>query len=107
MQAAWDACDTATLQGMTTPQMFSELREQLPLRDALPNRTEVLSVQARLLAFDDFGSDWLATVEFSGMIREQPDRGAEPFRELWLLTCAQGRTGEAPPWRLARQQALL
>ena len=87
--------------------MFSELCAQLPLGDALPNRTEVLSVQARLLAFDDFGSDWLATVEFSGMIREQPQRGAEPFRELWLLTCARSPAGDAPPWRLARQQALL
>ena len=107
LQAAWDACDQATLRALTTPQMYSELCEQLPLQALTANRTDVLSLQPRLLAFDDFGSAWLATVEFSGMVCEQPERGAEPFRELWLLTCEQVSAAPAPAWRLARQQTLL
>jgi predicted lipid-binding transport protein (Tim44 family) len=108
LQAAWDAADRATLAALTTPEMLVELSAELPLAEAGPNCTEVLSLHAKLLAFDDFGSTWLASIEFSGMIRESPDRAAMPFRELWILT--RDRTGAAstnPPWRLARHQALL
>ena len=47
---------------------------------------------------------WLASVEFSGLIRESAEKGAVPFRELWMLAAAKDG---APSWRLARQQALL
>ena len=55
---------------------------------------------ARLLGFEAVGSAYLASVEFSGIIRECDDAGAVPFRELWMLARPQL---EAEGWRLARQ----
>ena len=110
LQAAWDAADRSTLGALTTPQMLDEICAHFPPEGSPPNRTDVLSVQARLLGFDDLESAWLATIEFSGMIRESPDRDATPFCELWLLTReCQTPSGASigAPWRLARQQALL
>ena len=111
LQAAWDAADLSTLGALTTPQMLDEICAQFPPEGSPPNRTDVLTLQARLLCFDDFESAWLATIEFSGMIREAPDREATPFRELWLLTreCREpfDPSSNCVPWRLARQQALL
>lgn len=104
LQAAWDLGDVGTLRALTTPNMLEELCCQLPERGAGPNRTDVVTLHAALLGFEELGSAYLASIEFSGMIREQSDQGAAPFRELWML--AQSKDGE-PRWRLARQQALL
>ncbi len=112
LQAAWDAADLGALGALTTPQMLAEICAQFPPAGSPPNRTDVLSVQAELLGFDDLQSAWIATIEFSGLIRESPEREATPFRELWLLMrerhppAAGGEPG-CTPWRLARQQALL
>ncbi len=110
LQAAWDAADLSTLGALTTPQMLAELCDHIPPEGSPPNRTDVLTVQARLLGFDDLESAWVATIEFTGMIREAPDRDPTAFRELWLLTHDRQQAAGAPcggPWRLARQQALL
>jgi predicted lipid-binding transport protein (Tim44 family) len=112
LQAAWDAADLGTLGALTTPQMLAELCAQIPPAGSPPNRTDVLSVKAELLGFDDLQSAWIATIEFSGLIRESPEREAAPFRELWLLMRehqphAGGSDTCCTPWRLARQQALL
>ena len=109
LQAAWDAGDMATLGALTTPQMLDDLRAELPCTCVGSNQTDVVSLQARLLGFDDFGWAWLATIEFSGLIREAPQHSAAPFCELWLLTrerAADADVGAGPAWRLARQQAL-
>lgn len=105
LQAAWDDGDVAALGKLTTPAMLAELVEVLHLRGGDANRTEVVSLQARLLALESVGSARLATVEFSGLVRESSAAGIVPFRELWLL---QSERGDAPgAWQLARQQALL
>ncbi len=103
MQAAWDRADLPALGVMATEPLLEDLREQLALRGPGPNHTEVLELQARLLALEELHEAFLASVEFTGLIREQLDDAAEPFRELWLLaklkTAGRG-------WRLARVQSL-
>jgi hypothetical protein len=69
-----------------------------------PSRTDVITLHATLLDVEELGAAWLASVEFSGLIRESAEQGAVPFRELWMLAAAKDG---APSWRLARQQALL
>lgn len=100
LQAAWDGRAVELLRALTTPEMLSELCTQLPDCDGAPNRTEVITLHARLLGFEDVGSAYLASVEFSGIIRESDEAGAAPFRELWMLARAKH---EAEGWRLARQ----
>ncbi len=103
LQAAWDAGDVPALKSLTTPDMLEELLHVLPTRGAGPSRTDVISLHAELLGLEELGVAYLASVEFSGLIRESAERGAVPFRELWMLACMKDDT---PSWRLARQQSL-
>ena len=104
LQAAWDAGDVQTLGHFTTPDMLQELLPILTSRAGASSRTDVVTLHAELLEVEELGAAWLACVEFSGLIRESTERGAVPFRELWMLAAAKDG---ALSWRLARQQALL
>jgi predicted lipid-binding transport protein (Tim44 family) len=103
MQLAWDAADLHALSTLATDTLLEDLRTQLEQRGPAPNRTEVLELDARLLAMEELREAFVASVEFSGLIRERLDAGAAPFRELWLLanlkTAGRG-------WQLARVQSL-
>ncbi len=103
LQAAWDAADLQAISGLATEQLLAELRDQLHQRGPQPNRTEVLALEARLLALDELREAFVASVEFSGLIREQTDAGAAPFRELWMLAKLK-EAGRG--WQLARVQSL-
>lgn len=104
LQAAWDDADMQALATMTTAQLLQDLREQIASRGPGPNHTEVLSVDARLLALEEMRDAFVASVEFSGLIRERLEGGAAPFRELWLL--AKSKRAAEHGWQLARVQAL-
>jgi predicted lipid-binding transport protein (Tim44 family) len=106
LQAAWDVGDLEVLGALTTPQMLDELRLERS-GCAAPHesiRTDVVTLHAELLGFEEVAGTYLVSVDFSGLIRESSDRGAAPFRELWML--AQSKQGGVG-WRLARHQALL
>lgn len=103
LQAAWDDADMQALSVLTTDQLLDDLREQLASRGPGPNRTEVLRLDARLLALEEMRDAFVASVEFSGLIRERLEDHAAPFRELWLL--AKPKLADHG-WQLARVQAL-
>jgi predicted lipid-binding transport protein (Tim44 family) len=103
LQAAWDRADLETLRVLTTEHLLEELRDQLDERGPGPNHTEVLKLDARLLDLEELREAFVASVEFSGLIRERIDAAAEPFRELWLL--ANLKAG-GQGWQLARVQSL-
>ncbi len=103
VQQAWDRADLALLAMLTTEPLFDELRRQLAERGAEPNHTEVLEVDARLLALDELHQGCIACVEFCGRVREQPQAQPVPFRELWMFARLQQADAR---WRLARVQAL-
>ncbi|RKH76497.1 hypothetical protein D7Y13_44360 [Corallococcus praedator] len=83
--------------------MLEQLLPVLGSRGGAPNRTDVITLHAELIGIEEVGAAYLASVEFSGLIRESAEEGAVPFRELWMLSCDKAG---APSWRLARQQAL-
>ena len=95
-QAAWDRADLQCLAA-------EDLRSQPAERGPGPNHTEVLQLEARLLALDELREAFVASVEFSGLIREQLDTSAAPFRELWLLAKLKAAGGS---WQLAQVQSL-
>lgn len=103
LQAAWDAGDVQAMQHLTTPDMLDQLMPVLSGRGDAPNRTDVITLHAELIGVEEVGAAYLASVEFSGLIRESAERGAVPFRELWMLSSDKGGSLS---WRLARQQAL-
>lgn len=104
LQQAWDRADLPVLERLTTGPLLAELREQIAERGAALNQTDVLELQAQLLAFEELREAFVASVEFSGLIRECADGAATPFRELWLLTKFKPHGAEA--WQLAQVQAL-
>ena len=106
LQDAWDRGDVATLRGMMTDAMLGEIRKQLAERErqgGAPNQTEVVLLEAQLLGIEDTAGDYLASVEFSGMVREDPSAGPSPFREVWNM--AKPKDGSAG-WLVAGVQAL-
>jgi predicted lipid-binding transport protein (Tim44 family) len=107
LQDAWDQSDMATLRSMMTDGMTGEIRSQLAEREThtagQPNKTDVVMLEAQLLGIEDLGDDYMASVEFSGMIREQPSAGPSPFREVWNMT--KPKSG-ASGWLVAGVQAL-
>ncbi len=107
LQDAWDRSDIASLRAMMTDDMLGEIRSQLNDREShiggQVNKTDVVMLEAQLLGVEDLGSDYMASVEFSGMIREEPSAGASPFREVWNMT--KPKSGSSG-WLVAGVQAL-
>jgi len=104
LQDAWDRSDINSLRGMMTDEMLVEIKKQLAERDQQPGgRTEVEMLEAQLLGIEDLGTAYMASVEFSGMIREEPSAGSSPFREVWNMT--KPKDGSAG-WLVAGVQAL-
>lgn len=107
LQAAWDRSDISSLRAMMTDSMLAEIRSQLAEREAhtgtTPNSTDVVMIEAHLLGIEELADEYMASVEFSGMIREEPSAGPSPFREVWNMTKAKsGNSG----WLVAGVQAL-
>ncbi len=107
LQAAWDKADMATLRSMMTDDMLGEISAQLNERErhtgGAVNLTEVQMLQAQLLGIEELGGEYMASVEFSGMIREDQQSGPSPFREVWNMT--KPRDGSRG-WLVAGVQAL-
>lgn len=103
LQQAWDAADDSLLSDLMTDELLANIRLQLQERGDRPNRTDVVTLDAELLGVEIVDEHHVASVEFSGMIREEVSAGATPFREVWSLTKPQdGSSG----WLLASVQAL-
>jgi predicted lipid-binding transport protein (Tim44 family) len=106
LQDAWDRGDTDTLRAMMTDEMLGEIKSQLATRERTEggqqSKTDVVMLEASLLGIEDTGSEYMASVEFSGMIREEPSAGPTSFREVWNMT--KPKTGGG--WLVAGVQAL-
>ncbi len=107
LQAAWDKSDIGALRVMMTDTMLKEIQTQLNEREVHTggpaNQTDVVMIDAKLLGIEDLGNDYMASVEFSGMIREEPSAGPSPFREVWNMT--KPKSGSSG-WLVAGVQAL-
>jgi predicted lipid-binding transport protein (Tim44 family) len=107
LQDAWDRADLVLLRSMMTDEMLGEIKSQLGERErqlgGQANHTEVVMLDAQLLGIEDLGNDYMASVEFSGMIREEASAGPSPFREVWNMT--KPKSGSSG-WLVAGVQAL-
>ncbi|MDE2253729.1 MAG: Tim44 domain-containing protein [Betaproteobacteria bacterium] len=103
LQQAWDAGDLPRIESYTTSEMFAQLRNEIEQRGAIPNKTDVVTLEAVLLDLHESDGQYLASVEFSGLVREESWGGAQPVREIWNLV--KPTTG-ASGWLLAGIQQL-
>ena len=60
-------------------------------------------LDAQLLGIEELEQAYLASVEFSGMIREEASAGPNAFREVWNMSKPKGGSGG---WLVAGVQAL-
>lgn len=107
LQAAWDKSDITGLRSMMTDQMLGEIKTQLADRElhtgAGVNHTEVAALDAKLLGIEEDDHSWLASIEFSGMIKEDVSQSPGPFREVWNMTKSKSGSGG---WLVSGVQAL-
>jgi len=103
LQEAWDARNLADIREFTTPEVFAELRMQIDESKGAANHTDVVALDAELLGIEESSTDYLASVKFSGTIRENEQAGGEPVEEVWnLVKPKSGRSG----WLLAGIQQI-
>lgn len=105
LQAAYDEKNLFDLRSFTAPEVFAEIQMQLNERGDAANFTEVVSLNADL--FDtQTETAWvsgqsiqrqIASVRFSGLIREETNGLAKSFNEIWHFT----KTPSEQRWRVA------
>ena len=107
LQDAWDRSDINNLRAMMTDEMLDQIKVQLADREShtgvVANKTDVQMLDAKLLGIEELSDSYMASVEFSGMIREDLSACASPFREVWNMT--KPRNGGSG-WLVAGVQAL-
>lgn len=85
LQAANDEANIEDLRKFTTPELFASLRLDLQERGQSAQQTDVMQLDAELVDTAQENGQWVASVRFSGLIREEVGQGSEPFNELWHL----------------------
>ena len=103
LQAAWDKADLNDIREFTSTEMFAEFRLELQERGTSANVTDVVQLNAELLGVETVHNDYLASVKFTGLIKEDPAADAAPFAEVWNLSKAVNGQGG---WVLAGIQQL-
>ncbi|SAI49038.1 membrane protein [Bordetella ansorpii] len=91
IQALWDTGNVANLREYLTDDLIAELKPQLEARAGAANKTDVVLLNAEMLGIETVSDGHLASVRFSGMLREDPNAEAFRFEEVWnLFKPAQG-----------------
>ena len=107
LQAAWDRADMPALRAMMTDDMLGQIQSQLLEREhqagAVGQGSEVVMLDAKLLGLEEQAGEYLASVEFSGLIRDAAAAGPNPFREVWSII--RPKSG-AEGWLVAGVQAM-
>jgi len=86
LQAANDTKNIEDIREFTTPEMFAEIRLQMTERGDAPQQTDVVRLDADLLEVSTEGNQHVASVRFTGLIREEAGASAAPFDEIWNLS---------------------
>jgi predicted lipid-binding transport protein (Tim44 family) len=98
LQEAHDRKDLSTLRDFLAPGVYREIDAEIRAAGDAPQKTEVLTLEAAVLDVAEEAGSYIVSVRFSGMIREEPGRDAEPFSETWHLEKPiRGRSG----WQVA------
>lgn len=98
LQAANDRGDMDDIREFTSPEMFAEIKMQYQERGGGPQETDVMALNAELLEVVTEDNRHIASVRFSGQIREEANASPEAFAEVWhLAKPADGSRG----WNVA------
>ena len=85
LQAANDRGDMDDIRQFSTPEMFAEIQMQYQERGKRSQETDVMQLNAALLEVVTEDNRHVASVRFSGQLREEANAAAEAFSEVWHL----------------------
>lgn len=83
LQTAHDNGDVNDIREYTTPEMLAEISMQIHERGNVQQKTEVLFLDAHLLDVEENDDMAIASVRFTGQLRDAPDGEPEDFDEIW------------------------
>ena len=88
LQAANDARDLNDIREFTTPEMFAELAMQIHERGDVAQRTDILTMDAKLLEVvtEADRQRMIASVRFTGTFRDGATSPTESLDEVWHVT---------------------
>ena len=89
IQKLWDKGELEQLRNYLTDDLLKEATPQILQRQS-DNVTEVVLLNAELLGIEKVADGHLASVRYSGMLREEPGTDAFRFEEVWNLFKADG-----------------
>lgn len=82
LQEAYDKKNLDDISTFTMPEIFAEIKIQFEERENDYNHTDVVKLDAKLLDASTEENSQLASVLFSGVIKEE-NNAAESFEEVW------------------------
>jgi len=83
LQSAHDRGDVSEIRDYTTPEMLAEISAQINERGDAQQKTEVMFIDANLLEVETTHDMAIASVRFTGQLRDVPDGATEEFDEIW------------------------
>jgi predicted lipid-binding transport protein (Tim44 family) len=83
LRQANDAGDVRDIRDYTTPELYAELAMQVRERGAAAQKTDVLTLNTELLGVVEEEGRAIASVRFTGSVREEEGKGGEPVDETW------------------------
>jgi predicted lipid-binding transport protein (Tim44 family) len=86
LQAANDRGDMEDIRQFCSPEMAAEIQMQFQERNQLAQETDVVQLNAELLDVSTEAGRAMASVRFSGLIREEANASPESFSEVWHLS---------------------
>lgn len=89
IQSLWDAGDREALRELLTDDLLAEITPRLP-QPSEGNHTEIVLLNAEMLGIEAVAGGHLASVRYSGMLREAAGAEAQRFQEVWNLYKAEG-----------------
>lgn len=104
LQAANDAKDLNDIRDFTSPEMFAEISLQLKDRGDAVQRTEVVTLSVNVLEVVNENNRAIASVRYTGTIREDAGALPEAFDEVWHV--AKNLNDASATWKLAGIQQL-
>lgn len=85
LQAANDRADVEDIRQFTSPEVFAEIRMQLQERGGEPQHIDIVQLDAVLLDLVTESNQYVASVRFSGLLREEASAAPASFDEVWHL----------------------
>ena len=85
LQEAHDARDSEALADFLAPDLLADVQEQWQSEGAANSKTDVVTLESEVLEVVNEGLLYVASVRFSGLIREDGAAEPQPFAEIWHL----------------------